>query len=406
MPTKSALAVLKAKLKLFLLRLFFWGIPRRIPFLGDQQIGLNLIGFYRGDLGLGDALRYIAKAIERAQIPFLVREFQTPLLSSQHNNTLNSFVSTYSKYPVNCIAVNPDVIYHLPMWVSFSEWAYRYNIGYWFWELENFPHDWRYAIPLIDEIWVNTEFVASAMRQAHSRVIKIPFAVEFEIPNTKFTRKYFDLPEKSLLFLCTFDFQSSVVRKNPKATIDAFLTAFHDQPSDVYLVVKSVNGDLHPQIFAELKLRASHDPRILFMNQQLSTEEMRGLLLCADCYVSLHRSEGVGLGMAESMYLGKPVIATAYSGNMEFMTNETAYLIPYKQITVSDGEYLDTKKQVWADANITEAAMAMQNIFNNAELRAKLGSRARAYMLEHHSFATMGAAITKRLEQIKNNTSL
>ena len=146
----------KASFKQFLVRLFFLWTPRRIPSLQNQQIGLNLIGYYQGDLGLGEALRYLTKAVERASIPFLVRQFKTRLLSSQNNQTLDSSLSSYCKYPINCIAINPDLIYRLPMWVRFSEWAQRYNIGYWFWELENFPQEWRYAIPLIDEIWVNT----------------------------------------------------------------------------------------------------------------------------------------------------------------------------------------------------------------------------------------------------------
>ena len=391
----------KASFKQFLVRLFFLWTPRRIPSLQNQQIGLNLIGYYQGDLGLGEALRYLTKAVERASIPFLVRQFKTRLLSSQNNKTLDSSLSSYCKYPINCIAINPDLIYRLPMWVRFSEWAQRYNIGYWFWELENFPQEWRYAIPLIDENWVNTEFVATAMRQAHPKVIKIPFAVEFETPSTKFTRQYFSLPEEGLLFLCTFDFHSSIVRKNPQGTIDAFLAAFPSKDSKVFVVVKSINGHLHPQAFNQLQLQSKNDPRILFMDRHLSSEEMRGLLQCADCYVSLHRSEGVGLGMAESMYLGKPVIATAYSGNLEFMNNENARLIPYTEIAVSDGEYLYPKNQVWAEANIQEAAMAMQKIFNNVEFRVNLGSLAHTYMLEHHSFAIMGAAIAKRLKEIK-----
>ena len=401
MRQKSALTAYKVHLKQFLLRLFFKGVPRRAPSLENQEIGVNLIGYYRGDLGLGEAMRYIAKAIKDASIPFVVRKFQAQMLSSQNNQTLDPFLSPYCKYPINCIAINPDLIYRLPTWVTFSEWSHRYNVAYWFWELENFPQEWRYAIPLVDEIWVNTEFIANAMRQAHPRVIKIPFAVEFEVPSSQFTKPYFDLPENGFLFLCTFDFQSSVARKNPKATIEAFLAAFRPQDNNVFLVVKSINAHLHPQIFHQLELVAKKDSRILFMDRQLNSEEMRGLLNCADCYVSLHRSEGLGLGMAESMFLGKPVIATAYSGNLEFMNGENACLIPYTEVALQDGDYLYAKNQVWANPNIQVAAQTMRKIFNNSEFRFELGANARRYMLEHHSFPVMDTAIAKRLEEIK-----
>ena len=140
------------------------------------------------------------------------------------------------------------------------------------------------------------------------------------------------------------------------------------------------------------------------MDRQLSFEEMRGLLQCADCYVSLHRSEGLGLGMAESMYLGKPVIATAYSGNLEFMNNENSCLVSYSKIAVSDGEYLDQKNQVWADANILEASKYMQKIFSDLEFRTQLGNAAQKWMHEHHSFKVMSAAITDRLSQISRES--
>ena len=396
----SIFIVFKANLKQFLLRLFFTGIPRRRPSLKNKPMGLNLIGYYQGDLGLGEALRYVAKAIERASIPFLVRHFHAPLQSSQNNNSLNSFLAPYCKYPINCIAVNPDLLYFLPKWVSFSEWARRYNIGYWFWELENFPDKWLYAIPLIDEIWVNSEFMANTMRKVHPQVVKIPFAVEFQKPSNKFTKKYFDLPKDSFVFLTSFDFQSSIARKNPQAAIDAFLEAFPLPNNNSYIVIKSINGHLHPQAFQQLELQALNHPHVLLMDRQLSSEEMRGLLQCVDCYVSLHRSEGLGLGMAEAMYLGKPVIATAYSGNLEFMNEGNACLVSYSKIAVSDGEYLDQKNQVWADPNIHEASQYMQKIFNDFEFRNQLGNAAQKWMQEHHSFTVMGTAIADRIRKI------
>jgi len=400
MLNKSAFIVFKANLKQFLLSLFFAGIPRQRPSFKNKEMGLNLIGYYQGDLGLGEALRYVAKAIQGASIPFLVRQFQAPLQSSQNNRSLHSFLAPYCKYPINCIAINPDLLYFLPKWVSFSEWARRYNIGYWFWELEDFPKKWHYALPLIDEIWVNSEFMANTLRKVHPQVVKIPFAVEFQKPSSKFTKEYFGLPKDSFVFLTSFDFQSSIARKNPQAAIDAFLEAFPVPNNNTYIVIKSINGHLHPQAFDQLTLQTENHSHILLMDQQLSTEEMHGLFQCADCYVSLHRSEGLGLGMAEAMYLGKPVIATAYSGNLEFMNQANACLVSYTKIAVSDGEYLDQKNQSWADPNVHEASKYMEKIFSDFEFRTQIGNAAQKWMLEHHSYDVMGLAIADRLRQI------
>jgi len=404
MPQKKIFFRLKAHLKqllMFLAKNLFKLLHRADLPLNEKELGINLIGYYRGDLGLGDALRYIAQAIENANIPFLVRRLDTRLTTSQKNSSLNSHISNQCKHPINCITINPDALYLLPLWIKYSEWAKKYNIAYWFWELEKFPQEWRYALPIIDEIWVNTEFVANAMRQAHSRVIKIPFAIEFEKPSVQFSREYFHLPEAGFLFLTVFDFQSAVTRKNPQAAIKAFLSAFSKTDSNAFLILKSINGYRHSEAFAELKSIAKNDHRILFIDEQLDTQEIRGLMQCADCYVSLHRSEGLGLGMAESMYLGKTVIATAYSGNLEYMNAQTACLISYQEVAVGPHEYPFSKQQKWADPDIDEAANAMQKMYSDSAYRNQLGANAQSYMLEYHSFAILGKAISQRLEQLR-----
>ena len=179
------------------------------------------------------------------------------------------------------------------------------------------------------------------------------------------------------------------------------MSAFKNNVFNTFLILKSINGHLHAKAFAELKSIANNDSRLLFIDEQLSTEEIRGLMQCADCYVSLHRSEGLGLGMAESMYLGKPVIATAYSGNLEFMNAQTACLIPYQEIAVGHNEYLFSTQQKWADPDIQEAATAMQKMYSDRDYRNNLGKNAQVYMHRFHSFAVMGKAISQRLEQLK-----
>jgi glycosyltransferase involved in cell wall biosynthesis len=386
---------------LLVLKVFFAIISRKAPRIDTQNEGLNLIGYYKADLGLGDALRYTAKALVATHVPFLVRQFDPKLLASQSNLAMQPYLQPHCDYGINCIIINPDMLYRLPTWLSFSEWTSRYNVAYWFWELPNFPNQWQYAIPMVDEIWVNTEFNAKAMRQAHQRVVKIPFAIEFAMPSTSYDRAYFDLPEQGFAFLVTFDFHSSITRKNPQAAIAAFLQAFADPKTPAYLIVKSINGHLHPGEFAQMQECAKGDPRIIFIDRHLTTEETRALMQCADCYVSLHRSEGLGLGMAESMYLGKPVIATAYSGNTEFMNEHNACLIDYQEIAVPHNDYPHAQNQVWAQADIAEAASAMQRMVRDEPWRTSLAKQARADMLEHHSFTKMGNAIAKRLSEIK-----
>lgn len=390
----------KAWVKWQLSDLFYRFVPRHTSGAKDFQPGVNLIGYAHAEMGLGEALRNTALALQDAKIRFLVRKLNVPLLNRQENQALQAFVADYCMYGINCIGINPDLLYRLPQWLPYAEWGRRYNVGYWFWELANFPNEWRYAKYLVDEVWVNTDFVASAARQLHSQVFKIPFAVAFDTPADCFDRTYFGLPKSSFVFLFSYDFNSSAARKNPDAVIKAFKFAFPGHLTDVCLVVKSINGEQSPEDLAKLKASLCDDPRIIWVDAYLSTEEMRGLLNVADAYVSLHRAEGLGLGMAESMYLGKPVIATAYSGNMEFMNIDNACLVPYKLIPVAAGAYPYHTGQQWADPDVLTAAAWMVRLVNQPDLRAAIGQCAAAYMRQYHSRDVMGRAIQARIAKI------
>ena len=394
------LARLKAWLKWTLSDWFYRCVPRRTKGAKDFQPGVNLIGYAHAEMGLGEALRNTALALEEAQIPFLVRKIDVQLLNRQENRSLDPYVRDYCTYGINMIGINPDLLYRIPGWLGYDEWARRYNIGYWFWELPNFPVEWRYAEYLVDEVWVNTDFVAKAVAQRFAKVVKIPFAVGFEDPSPRFNRQYFGLPESGFIFLFSYDFNSSSARKNPQAVIEAFKRAFPDRDTPVCLVVKSINGEQNPEALSKLKAALCDDPRIAFVDDYLSTEEMRGLLNTADAYVSLHRSEGLGLGMAESMYLGKPVIATAYSGNMEFMTADNACLVPYTLVPVQQGEYPYNSGQVWADPDVAAAAAWMVRLVYEPTVGREIGVRAADHVRRFHSRDAMGAAIKERIAQI------
>lgn len=379
-------------------------VPRHAPEILPASTGVNLIGYAQAEMGLGEALRNTAMALKSARIPFLVRKLDVPLLNRQDNLSMQPFMTDYCRYDINCIAINPDLLYRLPQWLPYAEWGRRYNVGYWFWELENFPRAWRYACHLVDEVWVNTDFVADAVRQAHPRVYKIPFAVEFETPSAELDRAYFGLPQDAFLFLFSYDFNSSSARKNPQAVIEAFRLAFPDQDAHVALVVKSINSEQNPEPLAALKASLSGDPRIIWVDGYLTTEKMRALLNASDAYVSLHRSEGLGLGLAESMYLGKPVIATNYSGNVEFMNDSNACMVPYRLVPVESGEYPHFEGQRWAEPDTPAAAGWMQKLVHEPDLARQIGERAADYMREHHSSAVMSAAMSDRIKDIPDQS--
>lgn len=375
-------------------------IPRDPPIFKGEVLGLNFIGYSKGEIGLGQAMRSMAWSAKAALIPFLVRQFTVRITSKQLNHSLAAYSSDRCQYPVNLICINPDMLYRLPFWVQRSEWSKTYNIGYWFWELENFPIAWKYALHLVDEIWVATDFIAHAMLKSGKRVVKIPFPLEFDMPPKHLDKAYFDLDPSEYTFLFSFNFDSVSERKNPQAVIAAFQLAFAKSDTPVRLILKTMNGEHYPKFRKLLEDLIGGDPRIQFRDEYLTQDEMRGLTRSVDCYVSLHRAEGLGLGLAEAMYLGKPTIATDYSGNTDFMNSENSILIPYELVPIPIGAYPNGFGQRWAEPNINEASIQMRRLASEKTIGEEIGRRAAKYIRDNHSYLKTGEAIKTELERI------
>ena len=176
------------------------------------------------------------------------------------------------------------------------------------------------AFDFVDEVWAATDFVAAAIRAARLKpvfTVPLPIAARRNLPNV--TRSTLGLPER-FTFLLVFDFLSIFERKNPLGLIRAFTQAFSADEGPV-LVLKSINGDRRLNELERLRAEIADRPDIIVTDGYCSPEEKNALISLCDCYVSLHRSEGLGLTMAEAMSLGKPVIATGYSGNLHFMNS-------------------------------------------------------------------------------------
>jgi glycosyltransferase involved in cell wall biosynthesis len=376
-------------------------MPRTRPNLVGQKLGVNFIGYSKGELGLGQAMRSMAFAAKAALIPLVVRQFKVRITSKQSNNALDADVRDRCQYPINLICVNPDMLYRLPLWVSYPEWTKTYNIGYWFWELENFPQAWQYATHMVDEIWVATEFIAQAMRKSGKKVVKIPFPLEFDLPPEHLNKEYFGLNPQEFTFIFSFDFNSIPERKNPQATIKAFKKAFPKGDHCARLILKTMNGSHYAQLRKNLEALIDQDPRIEIRDEYLAQDEMRGLIRSCDCYISLHRAEGLGLGLAEAMYMGKPAIATGYSGNTEFMNSANSILVPYSLVPVPHAAYPNGKDQMWAEPDIEVAAEMMRQMVSDIGLNKALGHSATVYMRKNHSYVTVGQVISAQLDLIK-----
>jgi glycosyltransferase involved in cell wall biosynthesis len=252
------------------------------------------------------------------------------------------------------------------------------RIAYWYWELDEVPADWRAKMQWPDEVWAPTRFLADAFRKVVD-VPVIPMLPGLELPPVVARpRSYFGLPEGKTLFLFSFDMSSVIARKNPHAVIDAFRRAF-TRDDAAHLVIKVSRGETRPDELLKLRVLAG-TMNATVLNATMTRADTLSLLNLADCYVSLHRAEGLGLGMAESMLLGKPVVATNYSGNTDFMTPDTAWLVDYDLVPVGPGNFPYPETATWAEANVEQAAGYLREIYDDPAAAKAKAERGREHV--------------------------
>ena len=363
--------------------------------------GVNLVGFAYGEFGLGENLRALASACRVGKIPFAVLDVDMRLKTRQADRSLAPYIVDELRHKCSLFCLNPDMLKPVVRLMKPKGGERRYNVGFWFWELEQVPMQWEYAIDSVDEIWVATEFIAAAMRAATAKpVTKIHTPIDVKL-SRPYARAEFGLPEDRFLFLFSFDFNSFAMRKNPEGAIAAFKRAFRSDRRDVGLVIKSINGGNAPAKLRALREHIGDDDRIVIVDAFMSRDQVFGLQSVVDAYVSLHRAEGLGLGLAESMFLGKPVIGTAYSGNLEFMNPENSCLVGFQLVAIEKGQYIiDDARFRWADPDVEQAAHWMTKLVDDAEFRSRIAARGQSDVRGRFTHANTAAAMRLRLAEL------
>jgi glycosyltransferase involved in cell wall biosynthesis len=278
-----------------------------------------------------------------------------------------------------------------------------YRIGYWYWELEDVPEIWQKPAASLQELWAPTEFIATAFRKAFSTKVTgmLPGVSVGRVE--PINRAEFGIGKDDFLFLFMFDMKSYMERKNPLGLIKAFQQAF--RPDDrVKLMIKVSDGRMNLPEQARLK-EAAKNAGVVLVDQVLTRGKSYGLIHACDCYVSLHRSEGLGLTMAEAMLMAKPVIATGYSGNLDFMKPSNSMLVEHQlmQIGGSCPEYVHQvykEYAYWADPSTEHAAARMRWVFEHRDDARALGLLGRAHAEDVLSPQAASQRMKARLEEI------
>lgn len=279
-------------------------------------------------------------------------------------------------------------------------------IGYFFWELGTVPDDQRWGIGMVDEIWAPTEFVRAAYAAATDRPVRlVPLPVAAPPPGLETGAPS---PSEPFTFLASFDHLSVMERKNPIGAVAAFQRAFptgHPSTPAVRLIVKTMNGERRPEAVERLRAAIGDDRRIELRDERLDVADQFALIERADALVSLHRSEGLGLHLAEAMWLGTPVVATGYSGNLDLMDDSCAALVRYELIPVRHGDDAYPETARWADPDLDHAAALMQRLVLDHQWRSGLIAAAQARMAAQPSRAATGSALAALLSRAGRDAS-
>jgi glycosyltransferase involved in cell wall biosynthesis len=356
--------------------------------------GVNVAGYLQADLGLAvsarrtiDALRSVGVQVQ----PVAYRRTMSRQTPGGHHDDAGLF-------GVNLVCVTAEQFPFFRADMGDEFFTTRYTIGYWYWELEEFPADQLGALDFVDEVWVATSHVRDALVSHTAKpVVHMPIPL-LEPESSGRTRASFGLPD-NYLFLFAFDFDSVPMRKNPMGVIAAFMKAF-PTPGQAGLVLKSVNARRWPEEAEQVRCAVADRPDVILMDEYLSSVDQAALIAETDCFVSLHRAEGLGLSLADAMALGKPVIATRYSGNLDFMDDDNSFLVPFKYTAVPRGTPAYPAGAPWAEPDITAAARLMRQLVDDPELGRRVGAKARRDIVSKWTLEQTGRRMRGRLKEV------
>lgn len=373
-------------------------LPQLPMVTGD---GITVGGYLAAESGTGEYARLIADALDATGMRHRTLTYRRTL--SRQGLTRASRSGDDSDFDVNIACVNADRIqlFNHEMGPGFRQG--RYTIGCWHWEVEDFPAQFDDSFGAVDEVWAASRFArdAIASRAGNTPVLALPPVVRPPAPTEPGARAYLGI-EAGFLFHFSFDFDSVVRRKNPEGIIEAYRRAFPTSSDGAALLIKTLNGERYPFELEFLREAARTRTDITILDAYLPEPVKNGLIAECDCYVSLHRSEGFGLTMAEAMARGVPVIATAYSGNLDFMNEENSLLVPVERFTpVGPGSDPYPPDSVWAEPDLDEAARLMQEVRAAPDVARQRARGAASDILLDNCLETLATWIADRVRVVR-----
>lgn len=379
----------------------YWRQARHLPDgrPGSLLPGASLLGCSRTENGIGESCRLAAGALAQVGVPFGVVNMPFSLHCRQGDLRAVAHEIPYPAHRVSILHMNPPEMRVMGEMLGRRGRRGRISIGVWHWELPVLPADWRPALQEVDEFWAPSRFIERMLRDAGAtRVLHMPHGVTVPA-SPPMPRSALGLRDDAYIFLMMFDVASYQERKNPEGAILAFQRAFRPD-SPVNLIVKLNNAAFRPVPSAALEALAAGWPNIHFLRQPLNRDQVMALMQACDGFISLHRSEGFGLGPAEALAIGKPVIATDWSSTTDFVHRRHACPVGYRLVPVGADIGPYEAWQQWAEPDLDEAADWMRRLALDPEWGRELGSRAAAFMQTEFSAQRAGERMGRRLQEL------
>ena len=408
------------------------------PFV-ERPFGVNLIGHAFEVFGIGEDIRMAARALAAADVPFCVINHPAANGAASTDRSLEPWLCTDpagGPYAFNLVCMTALIQARWLRQSGFEALRERYTVSAWPWETQKWPHQWLPLLQVVDELWPSSSFTASALARPAAS-IRMPLRImemaaeitepdRFCSPEARLaSRARHGLPATAVLFGYGFDLNSTACRKNPMAALEAFQLAFplphlqatlgrepthHPLSGQVALLIKTFPPRSFSAEWEWVRLRAAEDPRIHLIAASIERSELLALYACCDVFLSLHRSEGYGRGMAEAFQLGLDVIATDFGGNTDFCTGPLSHPVRYRQVPIPRGAYPCAHGHEWAEPDLEYAAELCREVAARRwALACDAGaspwdpSRDPAVLAryrQHFSFAAAGARYRQRLEEL------
>lgn len=369
-----------------------------------QRRRVTLAGHPFASIGMGEHLRATFRALRAVGVDAAVRDLYGRSAPSELEtaDALRERLVRRLDSDVTIFVLNGDE----------REQAFRHlggelagagrRVVYPAWELPRYPEAWARELEQYEEVWAASGFSRAAFETTVRRpVLHMPLPCQ-PVLTRQLSRRHFGISETAYAFLFFFDLTSYIDRKNPFDLLAAFAKLREARPfADVQLVLKVNHKEADAAGFARfLAAVEPHRRHVVVIDRTLGDNEVKSLVRVSDAFVSLHRSEGFGLGLGEAMYFGKPVVATGHSGNMDFMTPGTACLVRHALVPVREGQYPHASGQVWAQPDVDEAARHLIRLVDDPEAGRAIGARASAHVRTHFSLRACGLRYLSRLDGI------